>query len=261
MRVVPRPQSSLTKYILSLPSDLSASEVIAKAKARGYETSASNVARVRAHKIKPAKAATKADKPEAKPAVATPAPSKSTTKLSKSEFIRQQPATLGPAAVVAKAKAVGLAFDDKYVSKIRSLANGKGRPAKKSKAAAKAPTPQGAQNLSAFIRSQPSSLTAAQLVAKAKAQGMTLRPGLVYEVRRTSRAGKRATSHAVAPAPRNATTTVPSSRPATAEVASRRSGTNTVDDLLRAAAAELGLARAIEILRGERARVQAVIGG
>jgi hypothetical protein len=37
-------------------------------------------------------------------------------------------------------------------------------------------------------------------------------------------------------------------------------GTNTsVEDLLKAAAAELGLGRAIEILQGERARVRAVI--
>jgi hypothetical protein len=34
-----------------------------------------------------------------------------------------------------------------------------------------------------------------------------------------------------------------------------------VEDLLRAAAAELGLGRAMEILEGERARVRAVLGG
>jgi hypothetical protein len=36
--------------------------------------------------------------------------------------------------------------------------------------------------------------------------------------------------------------------------------TSSVEELLRAAAAEIGLARAVEILEGERARVRAMIG-
>lgn len=39
-----------------------------------------------------------------------------------------------------------------------------------------------------FIRSQPTTMSAAQVVEKAKAQGLDVRPGLVYEVRRTDRA-------------------------------------------------------------------------
>jgi len=45
-------------------------------------------------------------------------------------------------------------------------------------------------NKSAFIRSQPATLSAAEVVAKAKAAGVTVRPGLVYEVRRTAKATK-----------------------------------------------------------------------
>lgn len=45
-------------------------------------------------------------------------------------------------------------------------------------------------NKSDFIRAQPASLSAAQIVEKAKAQGIALRAGLVYEVRRTDKAKK-----------------------------------------------------------------------
>jgi hypothetical protein len=41
-----------------------------------------------------------------------------------------------------------------------------------------------APNKSDFIRSQPAALSAAEVVAKAKAEGITILPGLVYEVRR-----------------------------------------------------------------------------
>lgn len=47
-------------------------------------------------------------------------------------------------------------------------------------------------NKSQFIRSQPTTLSAAEVVAKAKAAGTTIRPGLVYEVRRAAKAKKRA---------------------------------------------------------------------
>jgi hypothetical protein len=42
--------------------------------------------------------------------------------------------------------------------------------------------------------------------------------------------------------------------------AAKRSASS-VDDLLRAVAAELGLGRAVEILAGERARIRAVLRG
>jgi N-acetylmuramoyl-L-alanine amidase CwlA len=55
------------------------------------------------------------------------------------------------------------------------------------------------------------------------------------------------------------------SKPTTSKPASTivntKSISSSVEDLLRAAASELGLGRAIEILQGERARVRAVLGG
>jgi hypothetical protein len=43
---------------------------------------------------------------------------------------------------------------------------------------------------SAFIRQQPTTMSAAEVVAKAKAAGLTIRPGLIYEVRRAAKAKK-----------------------------------------------------------------------
>ena len=45
-------------------------------------------------------------------------------------------------------------------------------------------------NKSDFIRAQAAAMSAAEIVDKAKAQGIDLRPGLVYEVRRTAKAVK-----------------------------------------------------------------------
>lgn len=42
-----RPRSALSKFVLSLPRDLSVKEVIAEAKAKGMKTSENNVYRIR----------------------------------------------------------------------------------------------------------------------------------------------------------------------------------------------------------------------
>jgi hypothetical protein len=54
------------------------------------------------------------------------------------------------------------------------------------------------QSKSAFIRSQPSLLSAAEVVAKGKAAGVTILPGLVYEVRRTAKLKKGAAKKSTA---------------------------------------------------------------
>jgi hypothetical protein len=104
-----------------------------------------------------------------------------------------------------------------------------------------------------FIRSQPS-MAAKALVAKAKAAGLSIRVNQVYKVRgydkttAKTKVTKPEAKRAASPA---------KSAPAPRPVATRSS----VEDLLRAVAAEIGLQRAMEILAGERARVRAVIGG
>jgi hypothetical protein len=110
-----------------------------------------------------------------------------------------------------------------------------------------------------FIRSQPASLSATEVVAKAKAAGIKFSPQLVYNVRNGSKAQKgsakrtakaKTTTSKRATAPRKA---APVPRPITS--------TRSAEDLLKAVAAEIGLGRAIEQLQGERARVRAILRG
>jgi hypothetical protein len=125
-----RPRSPLTTFILSLPTALPAKEVISRAKAKGMATTEQNVSRVR--KLSGGKA-TKSVTAK-KVGMKSKAPTAKAMGVSKSEFIRQQPATASPHEVVASAKAAGIKFDHKYVYRIRALAQGKG--ARKKPAAA-----------------------------------------------------------------------------------------------------------------------------
>jgi hypothetical protein len=89
----------------------------------------------------------------------------------------------------------------------------------------------------AFVRSLPATTPAKEVVAKAKAAGIKLSEPYVYNVRATSKAkkgGKRGPG-----------------RPAGAQGA---------EQLLRAIASNLGLARSLEILRGEHERVRRLLG-
>jgi hypothetical protein len=102
---------------------------------------------------------------------------------------------------------------------------------------------------SKLILSLPHSMTAKDVVAALKKKGMKTTEGNIYRVRRLGqkKAGRPATS-VTAPAKRRG-------RPPKASAAPSRA-----EDLLRAVAAELGLARAIDVLQGERARVRGFIG-
>ena len=101
-------------------------------------------------------------------------------------------------------------------------------------------------NKSAFVRSLPKSMTAKEVVAKAKAQGITISVPLVYIARAAAKkkTGKRGPGR-----PRK------NSAPATTASSSG------VEGLLRAAAAEVGLSRAMEILNEQRDAVKRVLGG
>jgi len=102
-----------------------------------------------------------------------------------------------------------------------------------------------------FVRSVDPRLSARDVVAKAKSAGIALTDTYVYNVRG---AVKAATNNAVT---KQAT-------PVKAPVASpgRNNGVTagSVESLLKAVAAEIGLGRAFDILVGERARVRAAIG-
>jgi hypothetical protein len=83
-------------------------------------------------------------------------------------------------------------------------------------------------------------MSAAEVIAKGKVEGIEIGHSLVYMVRGRTHKKARRTGASV---PRPITTS------------------SSAEDLLRAVAAELGLGKAIEILAGERARVRAVLRG
>ncbi|HEX7666488.1 MAG TPA: hypothetical protein VF407_18305 [Polyangiaceae bacterium] len=101
----------------------------------------------------------------------------------------------------------------------------------------------------AFVRSIDAGTPAKEVVAKAKAEGMVLSEAYVYNVRATSKSKKGGGRGRPG---RPATKTGPSAR-----VSHGRGG---AEELLRAVAAELGLAHAISILEAEHSRVRRLIG-
>jgi hypothetical protein len=100
---------------------------------------------------------------------------------------------------------------------------------------------------SAFVRSLPS-LPAKEVVEQAKAAGITLKPKQVYNIRAAAK-GKSAKK----------TTAKNGASHAVSGLSSRKSPAR-IAELLLAVAAEMGLARAIELLEGERRKVQSILG-
>jgi hypothetical protein len=170
--------------------------------------------------------------------------------VNKSDFIRKLPATLSSREIVAKAKAAGIKFDERYVYRIRALARSKRKGgAKPGLARTAAPNvasvsaaPKPTTTKAAFVRSLPSTIPAKAVVAQAKAAGMKLSTTYVYIVRAAAKEN-RGLVRAGRSVPRPIATT------------------SSTESLLKALGAEMGLAKAIEILSGERARVRAVIRG
>jgi hypothetical protein len=152
---------------------------------------------------------------------------------------------LSAAEVVAKANAAGIKFAPVLVYKVRGRAKAKSS-AKKAPAivttAPNAAVTKPAKSKSAFIRSLPSSTPARDVVKQAKASGIKLNVGYVYNVRGAAKKAKRASRS-------GASVARPITTPSSAE------------NLLKAVAAEIGLGRAIEVLEGERTRVRAVLRG
>jgi|HubBroStandDraft_6_1064221.scaffolds.fasta_scaffold1772858_1 hypothetical protein len=97
-----------------------------------------------------------------------------------------------------------------------------------------------------FILALPKTLSAKEVLAKAKAGGLETSESNVHRVRRLH--GGRSKK------PGRGSASVASVVRGTSRPATRAEG------LLRAIGAEIGLARAVEILESERARVRAVLG-
>jgi outer membrane PBP1 activator LpoA protein len=171
----------------------------------------------------------------------------------KSDFIRSQPTSMSAAEIVVKAKAAGINFAPVLVYKVRGRAKTKKAGTKTAPAivttAPMTSATKPAKSKSAFIRSLPSTTPAKEVVKQAKAAGIKLNVGYVYNVRQAAK--KVAKSQRAA------------GSPTVGKVVNGggSSVSSSTENLLKAVAAEIGLGPAIEILQGERARVAAVIGG
>src|SRR6185436_12046667 len=122
--------------------------------------------------------------------------------------------------------------------------------ATKTRPVSAAPATKVKVNKSAWIRSQPASMTANEVVAKAKGRGIKLSPAFVYVVRANSKSKKNKPAGARRGPRRPRKNAAPA-------MASAHEG---AEGLLRAAAAEVGLSRAMEILGEQRDAVRRVLG-
>jgi hypothetical protein len=173
--------------------------------------------------------------------------------ISKSDFIRSLPSTMSPAEAVAKAKAQGLKLSRSLVYMVR------GRPGGKAKKAAPKKTPtvtngsaatSSVQSKADFVRSLPRDTPVRDVVEKAKVAGIKIGDAYVHNVRgRDAMVAKRGRKARTASVRKGAGVPRPIAT------------TSSVEDLLKAVAAEIGLGRALEILVRERAKVRVMIAG
>jgi len=277
----PKKQSK-SDFIRQQPASMTAAEVVAKAKAEGIKLSGNLVYMVRgtkgskagvkkaastrganAKKATPKKNATSKEGAKASKkatskktsTTASPGTAKSAG-TSKSAFIRLHP-SLTAAEVIAAGKAQGLSFSSALVYAVRGAKGAKSKAKTTVKTTSKKAAPKkGTESKADFVRAR-THLSPKEIVEDAKAKGIKLDVNYVYTVRAEQKKSfrKEARAKAVAGTASSKTTSIPKR----ASNGSRPVGS--VEDLLRAAAAELGLGRAMEILQGERARVRAVLGG
>jgi hypothetical protein len=160
------------------------------------------------------------------------------TTISKSEFVRSQPATLSATEVLAKAKAAGLKLTAQVIYKARSSA----KPRVKANADASTKSsavPKPTTTKAAFVRNLPATVPVKVIVAQAKAAGMKLSANYVYLIRRAAKAN-RSSARAARSVPWPITTML------------------SAENLLKAVAAEIGLGRSIELLHDERGWVHSI---
>jgi hypothetical protein len=184
-------------------------------------------------------------------------------------FILSLPTTLPAKEVLAKAKARGIKTSENNVHRVRRI-HGRSKQAiakALTSAAAKAAPArvEAGPNESAvaptksdFVRSFPLNTPAKQIVQKGTAAGIELDVRYVHKVQSRSKPAAApktpATARPVKTQASSARSTLASAKGASPRLSS------SVEGLLRAVAAEIGLARAVEILQGERASVHAVLG-
>jgi hypothetical protein len=129
-------------------------------------------------------------------------------------------------------------------------------PRKAKKAAA---TKTSNVNKSEWVRSQPATMAAKDVVAKAKEAGIAITDKYVHTIRYNAKAGKKKAGKAVGAAKRGP------GRPKGSKNGTRKLahavGAHGAEDLLKAVAAEIGLVHAISVLTAEHERVHRILGG
>jgi hypothetical protein len=182
--------------------------------------------------------------------------SASKTTSSKSAFVRGLPASMPAKEVVAKAKAAGLTLSDRYVHVIRSIAK---RAARNGHTALKTPR-RGGRPISSkrtFVLSLPASMPAADVIKRARAEGMQLTTNYVYKIRsRGAAANEAALTLNVTGTGKNGRLNRGRVLSDIARSARSANGANHHDEHFVALVLDVGLARAAALLERVRARVQ-----
>jgi hypothetical protein len=119
--------------------------------------------------------------------VLMPKRTKSTAKPNKSAFVRSLAFDTPSAQVIAKAKAKGMTLTRNDVHAIRAIARRKENGARGKGGALRTTKRSGAVNKSAFVRSLPASLSAAEVISRAKIKGIKLSAAQVYTIRANAR--------------------------------------------------------------------------
>lgn len=181
--------------------------------------------------------------------VLMPKRTKPTGKPNKSAFVRSLAFDTPSAQVIAKAKAKGMTLTRNDVHAIRAIARRKESRGKSG--AARAVKRAGAVNKSAFVRSLPSSLSAAEVISRAKVKGIKLSAAQVYTIRANAR---RKSDVSILPRFRGASQPAPTRR-------GRASGGGAESETaFLLMALELGLVRAEGILGSLRDRATVSLG-
>ncbi len=187
-------------------------------------------------------------------------------KLTKTSFVLSFPAETPAKDVVAAGAAQGISLSEKGVYKTRYLARAKGsktpkatvKAAARPAMAAKAPRKPGKRGPgdgsgSAFIRSQPATMKASEVVAAAAKAGITITAGLVYSVRQAAKkkAGKAPSTPAGKRRGRPPAAAVKVTPKAVVNVAA---GGDRERQLVQLAL-DVGLARAVELIRDVKSKI------
>ena len=188
------PTMSKAAFVRSLPADMPAKEVVAKAEKAGISLDEKGVHGARSNDREKAKAGAKKARKVAKVADAKAVDSKG---VNKADFIRSLPTDMPAKEVVAKAEKAGISLTEAYVYAIRTAA--KAKAAKAGKKTARRGRVAGAPTKADFIRGLSADIPAKEVVALAAKAGISLTESHVYTVRSSGKARGRGGRPAKAP--------------------------------------------------------------